>query len=695
MKLGGLLEKLPLVQRLGLLVIPACLALAFFAAKAGWQSLEEANEWKRLSQESGFAEVSADLAAAVMAEFGESVKFKDGLLKSPSDLASARSATDKAAEEARSFPGFADKPDLREALDAIGGLPRAQIDEKRLDIASMEAAYVRPVDALVDHSGKANKVTKNGEMKESFMAMVTALHLLDSAAVLKGRGIDALATGAKSSAARIALIRQAASTQRQKTRVLDQVHPGVKSEVESVLASSSFSSTVDQISAQALSGRYALSPAEFSAAADAEIDAVAKALHLMGTDLAERSAQGSGAASFAAAAAIALSGGVLVVVGFVAFSVSRSILFAFREVDTEAKKLLEIARRQESSLTDLTEAAQGVGATSDESARGIEAVAHQLSDANARLNEIARSSEDLVGASQAVSQAASSGSAALASVASAVSQMDAAMDSTNKAVSQTAQLAGKSRDALGVSRQAMAEIQTRSSSLSRELVELSQVYSEASSLLATIDDIASQTNLLALNAAIEAARAGEHGRGFAVVAEEVRVLAEKTGQTTKQVDAALSTLSARISRAVSTMEENLSSVKEGDAVNAGLARHIEDILEATDSVAAAATQTTSAIGQVKRLVDDAAAATEEIYGQANSSHEMAAQVTHLVQETTGALESIASVAEEVAAGSEETSATVQTQAAMISTMAEEGVGLKVMASELSSMAHQFQHGRAA
>ncbi|MDC5852617.1 methyl-accepting chemotaxis protein [Vibrio europaeus] len=140
----------------------------------------------------------------------------------------------------------------------------------------------------------------------------------------------------------------------------------------------------------------------------------------------------------------------------------------------------------------------------------------------------------------------------------------------------------------------------KSAHLSEAANEVNSQVIKVTEILGIIRNIAEQTNLLALNAAIEAARAGEEGRGFAVVADEVRGLAEKTSDSTNQVENILSELGNVTNSLIQITEEGSSA---SEASLNSIEDAVEDIEKALKDVSQADQMCSTIAGSSESQID--------------------------------------------------------------------------------------------
>lgn len=251
--------------------------------------------------------------------------------------------------------------------------------------------------------------------------------------------------------------------------------------------------------------------------------------------------------------------------------------------------------------------------TSDKVTHSSKALAASADQTSSATEEITRAIQEVAQGSETQLQSAVESQIAMEEMTVGIQRIAEYSSLLSEHAHEVAQKAETGNQVVQQSVQEMQGIHTSVSDTVNVLKELEERSHEIEEIVGIISNIAGQTNLLALNASIEAARVGEQGRGFAVVAQEVRKLAELSGQSSERISVMLSEISSYVNRASTAMNASMNQVVQGSASvqQAGAAfgeivTSLQSVNEQVHEVSASAEQMSAGSEQVAASLDELA-----------------------------------------------------------------------------------------
>lgn len=321
-----------------------------------------------------------------------------------------------------------------------------------------------------------------------------------------------------------------------------------------------------------------------------------------------------------------------------------------------ATSIGQVAKNTESLASNVEETSATIGemaASIEQVGKNSEFMAASVEETSATIEQMLVSSEHTARNAAAMTESVSETSMTVENMLSSVEQLSKNTDSLKGLVMESSgtieemtrtvkEVAGKIDGANRLSRKAFSDAEEGGKAVYRSIESLQNIgritegtmstiknlgerSDEIGSIVEVIEEISDQTNLLALNAAIEAARAGDAGRGFAVVAEEVRKLAERSMEATKEIAGVIKQVQADTSKAIRATEDTYKE-GQGGILLAGTSRDafgkivdaVRENSEIMEKLAVSAEELSKAAGQIMGYVLDMNTSTEDVASSAKS-----------------------------------------------------------------------------
>ena len=290
------------------------------------------------------------------------------------------------------------------------------------------------------------------------------------------------------------------------------------------------------------------------------------------------------------------------------------------------------------TLNTLIQRIQSNAAELSTSAEGLTDASQQSAEAS---NHVAMSITEIAEGVERQSEASSSVANATASISGQAEEMSKQVGTVAEVTNNTVERVREGRRSIDEVIKYMEQIKTGSETVDAAISALGKSSEEISHSVEVIGSIAEQTNLLALNAAIEAARAGEHGRGFAVVAEEVRKLAEESGEFSKKISETMQSVQADMERAIDAgkhgdeyVGHGLDSVRTADEVFQSIAESIQQLGDGVKDI-------TAGIRKMEDETQTVRAQIEEIQKVSTANADGAQNVSAATEEQSASMQEIA------------------------------------------------------